>query len=193
MHRSLMILAVGGLAVVLLGVGGAAFWFERPTTLSVAVSTGDPDDLALMTAAAAQMKRSRQPVRLKILPFNDAAAAAGAIDEQKTDLAVVRTDLAMPTDGQTVIILHRDAAILVAPASGDVREINDLGGRKIGLVHSGPANNRLLETALAQYDIRLDPAQIEPLQPSEVGEAIRGKRVAAVMAVDVVSSSLMHG
>src|SRR5260370_612320 len=70
--------------------------------------------------------------------------------------------------------------------------MNDLAGHRVGIIRSGPANSRLLETALTQYDIRLDAVQIEPLQPGDVADAIRAKRVDAVMAVDVVSTPLMH-
>ena len=192
MRRPLMMLAVGGLASALLVIGGGTLWYERPTRLSVAVSSADPDDLALMVAALTQLKHSRRTIRLHIVQVENSVAAAAAVDADAADLAVVRTDLAMPNNGKTVIILHRDAAILVAPSSGNIHDIDDLAGRKVGIVNSGPANQRLLETALAQYDIRPEAVEVVSLQPPEVAEAIRGKRVDAVLAVDVVSSPLMH-
>ena len=192
MRRSLMILAVGGLAAVLLVIGAAALWYERPTTLSVAVSKQDADDIGLMNAAAAQLKRARKTIRLRILPAENSADAALQVETGKADLAVVRTDIAMPGNGQTVVILHRDAAILVAPAKGEVQSLSDLPGHKIGIVESGSGNTRLLETALAQSDLRIESVEIEPLTIDDVAEALRTKRVDAVMVVDVVSSLQLH-
>ena len=192
MRRPLIVLAVGGLAAVLLLVGGMALWYERPTVLTVAVSSADEQDHDLITAAATQLKHGREPVRLRLIPVENANAASAAIDDGKADLAVVRSDIAMPDKGQTVVILHRDAAILLAPGSGDINEIADLKGHRLGIVHNGAGNTRLLETALAQYDIAADALTVVPLQPEEVAEAIRSKRIDAVMAVDVVSGPLMR-
>ncbi len=177
---------------MLLLVGGMALWYERPTVLTVAVSSTDEQDHDLITVAATQLKHGREPVRLRLIPVENANAASAAIDDGKADLAVVRSDIAMPDKGQTVVILHRDAAILLAPGSGEIKEIADLKGHRLGIVHNGAGNTRLLETALAQYDIAADALTVVPLQPEEVAEAIRSKRIDAVMAVDVVSGPLMR-
>ncbi len=192
MRRPLIVLAVGGLSAVLLLIGGMAFWYERPTTLSVAVSRADAEDHELMLAAAAQLKRGREQIRLHLIAAESSAAASAAVDAGKADLAVVRTDIAMPNSGQTVVILHRDAAILLAPASGELHEVPDLAGHRIGVIRNGAGNDRLLETALAQYDVPAEAVTVVPLLPDEVAEAIRSKRVDAVMAVDVVSGPLMR-
>ena len=192
MRRSLMILGLGAVAAVLFAAGGAAFWYERPTTLSIAVSKADPDDMTLMLAAATQLKHGHKTVRLRVVPAESSSEAAALVDAGKADLAVVRSDLAMPETGQTVVILHRDAAIIVAPASGEIQSLSDLQGHRLGVVGSGPGNIKLLETALAQNDVRPEAVQVEPLQAAEVAEAIRTKRVDAVMAVDVVSSPKLN-
>ena len=187
-----IVLAAGGLAAVLLLTGGMAFWYERPTSLSVAVSSRDAEDRDLILAAAAQLKLGREPIRLHLVPAESAAAASAAIDAGQADLAVVRTDIGMPNSGQTVVILHRDAAILLAPASSEIHEIANLAGHKLGVLQSGSGNARLLETALAQYDVPPDSVTTVPLQPDDVAGAIQSKRVDAVMAIDVVSGPLMR-
>lgn len=192
MRRSWMILALGGLAIVLMGIGAAAFWYERPTVLTVAVSQADADDTALMNAVAAQLKRGRKSVRLRLVPAINSSDASSLVETGKAELAVVRTDIAMPANAQTVVILHRDAAILVAPASGDVKELSDLAGHRVGIIENGAGNKRLLETALAQNDMREDSVVVESLEVGDVADAIRSKRVDAVMMVDTVSSLALH-
>lgn len=190
--RPLIILAVGGLAAVLLLIGGAAFWYERPTALTLAVSTADTEDHGLMLAAAARLKGSREPIRLRIVPVENSTAASDAVESGRADLAVVRTDISMPNSGRTVIILHRNAAILMAPASGELHDLPDIAGHRIGIVRDGLGNHHLLEAALDQYDIRPEAVTVVPLRPDEVADAVRGRRVDAVMAVDVVSGPLMR-
>ncbi len=188
MHRSFTILAVGAVAAALLVVGAATFWYERPTRLTVAISKADADDFAVIGTAAKLLKFGRYAVRLQIHPVDGPAAASAEVDGGKADLAVIRTDVALPDDAQTVVILHRDAALLVAPGGGGIREIADLAGHTVGIVHRGQGNEAMLTTALAQYDVRPDDVKVVGLAPEEVPEAVKSKAVDAVLAVDVLSS-----
>lgn len=188
MHRSFTILAIGAVAAALLAVAAATFWYERPTRLTVAISRADTDDYALINAAAKLLKFGKNAARLQIQPADTAAAASAAVDAGKADLAVIRTDVTVPADAQTVVILHRDAALLVAPASGDVKEIPDLRGHTVGILRRGAGNDHFITTALAQSDIPLDSVKLTALAPEDVAEAIRTKAVDAVLAVDVISS-----
>ena len=189
MRRPLVILGLGLLSVALLMMAGATVWYERPAKLTIAISSSDTDDFALFGAAEKLMRFGRSGVRLSVKPVESAAAAAAAVDGGRADLAVIRTDVAIPSHAQTVIILHRDAALIAAPGGSDVDTIADLAGHTIGIVHLGPGNQELLETALAQYDIAPDAVKIVSLAPESVTEALKSKRVDAVMAVDVLSSS----
>ncbi len=188
MQRPFIILAVGVTAAALLLAAAAAFWYVRPAKLTVAISAADADDYALMGAASQLLKFGRNTVRLQIHEVAGAAAASAEVDQGKADLAVIRTDVATPNNAQTVVILHRDAALLVAPAAGGVHEMGDLVGRTVGIVHRGPGNEQLLATALAQYDIAGDAVKLVALTPGAVAEAVASKAVDAVLAVDVISS-----
>ncbi len=55
-----------------------------------------------------------------VKPVESAAAAAAAVDDGQADLAVIRTDVAIPSHAQTVIILHRDVALLAAPGGSAI-------------------------------------------------------------------------
>lgn len=188
MQRSITVLAVGLVAVALTAVGMATFWYERPTRLSVAIARSDAEDHALITTAAKLLKFGKNAVRLRIVAVDGPAAASAAVDAGKADLAVIRTDVALPDDAQTVVILHRDAALLAAPGGGAVHEIADLAGHAVGIVHRGAGNEAMLTTALAQYDIRPEDVTVVGLEPEGVAGALKDRKVDAVMAVDVLSS-----
>ena len=188
MQRSFTMLAVGVVVAALLAVGFATAWYERPTHLTVAIARTDADDTALVATAAKLLKFGKNAVRLRIQSVEGPAAAAAAVDAGKADLAVIRTDLALPDDAQTVVILHRDAALLSAPGGGEVKEVADLAGHKLGIVHRGPGIEAILATALAQYDIRPETVTLVGLAPEDVADAVRSKSVDAVLAVDVLSS-----
>ena len=192
MGRRIVVAAVGATAMALVAVAAGGFWYERPTRLVVAISSYDADDTALLEAAAQGLKSDKKKFRLHIDLVSDPAAAAKAVDDGNADLAVVRTDVGVPDDAPTVVILHRDAALLVAPAAGGIHTISDLPGHTVGVLHRGVGNEKLLETVLQQYDIASDAVKIVALSADEVEHAVESKTVDAVLAVDVVTSQRLR-
>lgn len=183
MRRSIVV--AGGsavLALVLLGLSAVAY-IQRPTVLRVAVSSADGPDFDLMAAAGRLMKHGHHSVHLKLVPTDGVAAAAAALDGHAADLAVVRADVAMPNSGETVVVLHKDAALLMGLPGGEIEKIGDLAGKRIGLVAERPGDRAMLDTALAQYDMAPGAVTISDLTPATMAEAIRAKTVDAIFAV----------
>jgi TRAP transporter TAXI family solute receptor len=177
------------LIVCLALVGGAAtalYLYNRPTELRVAVAQG-AQDYRLLTAAAQAFSHQHEPVRLKVVPVVDSAAAAAALEHGSADLAVARSD-ALPPSAQAIVVLHRNAAVLVAPGGSKIKRVADLRGKRIGVVQEivgGHGNVRLLGTILAQYDIPEQGFTTVTLQPGEVEAALRARKVDAVFLVAV--------
>jgi hypothetical protein len=105
------------LAALLLALGlGLVVWrvVWAPSVLRVAVGPVASEDARLIAAAGQYLAREHEPIRFKIVAVDGEAESAKAVDEGRADLAVVRTDVAMPEKAQTVAIMHRDAVVLTA-------------------------------------------------------------------------------
>ena len=156
--RRLIFGTIIGSLVAIAAVAAAIYYYERPSLLRIAVPR-DSDDQAIMAAAAHDFAEARDGIRLKLVAVESLAESSRALPEGHADLAVVRSDLAMPPNGQTVLIMRRDAAVLLAPAESSLRAIDDLRGHKVGILQAVPPgkmdNQLLLDTALAQYDVPL--------------------------------------
>ena len=189
MKRSVILAASLGIMATLLLAISATFYYERPTWLTVAVSAADADDFDLIGAAARLIKHGHHPVRLRLLSTDGIAAASAALDAGQADLAVVRTDVATPAKGETVVLLHKDAALLVAPAGSDIEKIADLTGKRIGMLSQRVGDRRLLDAALAQYDVGPETVEGVPLKVEEVVEALTAKTVDAVFVVGQTSGA----
>jgi TRAP transporter TAXI family solute receptor len=192
MRRSLLIgsISLGVLSVLLISISATMF-YERPTTLRVALASSDIDDYELVNAAARLLKRNHGAVRLKIVGTDNATSASAAIDAHTADLAVVRTDLAMPVDGDTVVLLHKDVGLLVAPGGSEIGKVADLAGKTVGIVAEHAGDRGVLDAALNQYDLAPDAVKTVPLPPEEVTRAVKAKTVDAVFAVGLVSTGLV--
>jgi len=189
--RRLIFGTVIGSLVAVAAVAAAIFYYERPNVLRIAVPR-DSDDQAIMAAAAHDFAEARDGIRLKLVAVESLAESSRALQEGHADLAVVRSDRAMPPNGQTVLIMRRDAALLFAPAESSLRAIDDLHGHKVGVLQAAPPgkvdNQLLLDTALAQYDVPSASVGRVSLTLAELSRAVENKEIDAVLAVGVPGS-----
>ena len=173
--------------------GGLIFyqWTSLPTTLKVAVGAVGSENTRLVVALSQYLARERATVRLRLVLTDGVEGSARALEEDKADLAVVRTDVAMPVKAQTATILHRDAALLMTTPLSGISQVSGLWGRNVGVVRDIPANRTLLDIVLAQYEIPKDSVAVVAIAAGEVEEALRSKRVDAVLAVGTVTGRTM--
>ncbi len=194
MRRLGLVAIAGGLAAI----GMATFsiyLYQRPTLLRVAVIR-DSEDQRLFAEAAKGFVRDKDTIRFRLVPVNDASATSAALEAGEADLAVVRSDIAMPPSGQSLLIMRRSAAVLLAPPGSPYTSVSDLSGKKVGVLRGaaqgvGGGNLRLLDTILAQYDIASNNVERISLSLTDVPAAIESKSVDAVMVVGVPSSGIV--
>jgi TRAP transporter TAXI family solute receptor len=184
-----------GLAAVLATLAGTLLvyqWVALPTTLRIAVGPIGSEDTRLVVAAAQYLARERSGTRLKLVLTDGVAASAEAIEKETADLAVVRTDVAMPEKGQTVAIMHRDAAILLTTARLGLGKVADLHGRNVGVLRRMPANETLLDTILSHYEVPVASVGHVMLNtPAEAAEALASGRVDAILVVGPITGRIV--
>jgi TRAP transporter TAXI family solute receptor len=182
-------LPIACIVVALLAFG--LRFLVQPTVLRVAVGPEGSADTKLIADLASVLAHDNvKNLKIGLVKTAGAAESAAELDAGRADLAVVRSDVAISATGLTVAILHRNAVILIAPRSSRVRSIVDLNKKDVGIVHSSPENERLLEQLLVEYGIGSQAITLVPLDPDEVAEAVRIKGVDAVMVVAPSSGRL---
>lgn len=187
--------SLGLAAALLLFALGLVVWrlATAPTVLRVAVGPSTSEDARLLNAASAYLAREHESLRLKLVPVDGEAQAAQALDNGKADLALVRTDVEMPTKAQSVAVMHRDAALLMTTISRGIDSIPTLRGKSVGVVRQLPANARLLGALLNYYDLPAESVRVVTLEgPGEVEAAFRSGRIDAVLVVGTVSGRTVN-
>jgi TRAP-type uncharacterized transport system substrate-binding protein len=221
-HTSLVILAVlllcGGLAAV------AYHFANQPTELKVAVGPPNSEDARVVQALAAQFARDRTGVRLSVdVLTGGPPEAAAAIDKDNADIAVVRRDAGMPKNGQVVAILRKNVVVFIVPSAEapakaakgkkpppkakPVEKLEQVVGRRLGVVGRSPRNIELLKVILRQHGIApdkivvlsseetakpnaKDKVSVVQFDPNNVGQAIRDSNVDVIMSVGPVGSPI---
>jgi TRAP-type uncharacterized transport system substrate-binding protein len=221
-HTSLVILAVlllcGGLATV------AYHFANKPTELKIAVGPPNSEDARVVQALAAQFARDRTDIRLSVdVLTGGTPEAAAAIDKDKADIAVVRRDAGMPKNGQVVAILRKNIVVFIVPSAEapakpvkgkkappkakPIEKIEQIVGRRLGVVGRSPRNIELLKVILRQYRIASDKivvlsseeigkpnakdkVSVVQFDPNNVSQAIRESNVDVIMSVGPVGSPI---
>jgi TRAP-type uncharacterized transport system substrate-binding protein len=115
----------------------------------------------------------------------DLQASAQALEAGKVDIALVRSDLPPPSNGATLVIVRRDIVAIVLPAESSIDNVPKLSGKTVA-IPTGPVqteNSRLLDLILGYYNVPVESVKRVFLPMADIGEAVRHKHVAAVLAV----------
>jgi TRAP-type uncharacterized transport system substrate-binding protein len=166
--------------------GLAAYYFLLPHA-ELRVTTGPPGSAAhrFIAAFVATTTAQHPRLRMELVEVPDLAASARTIEDHTANLALIRSDAAVPANGATIAILRRDVVALVTSAKSAVEKIPNLVDKTIG-IPEGPlqANNEhALDTILSYYDIPAKSVRRVSLPMSEIGHAIADRRIAAVLAI----------
>ena len=173
------------------------------------------EDSRLVQAIAQHFIRNRVSIRLVPVIKEGAAAAAHAIDTNEADFAIVRRDIAYPQGGQAIAELRANLVAIIVPAPGSraagptkavhnksaakakeskpIEKIEDLEGRRIGVVGQSPANADVLDVILSQYRISRDKVTVALLDPRDIDTSLRGNPVDAIVAIGPVAGSVIAG
>jgi TRAP-type uncharacterized transport system substrate-binding protein len=171
--------------LIVLAVGASLFgyrWYERPTTLTIAVGSYDGEASKIVSAIASRLAATAAPVRLSVVETDSALAAAAAFSSGKVDLAVVRGDVGDLSQAQAVVIVARGVALIVAPPGSPVSDIASLKRRTVGVV-GGEINQKLVGVLSKEYDLARANVVFKNLAPAEARRAIEAKEVSAILIV----------
>src|SRR3954465_12991393 len=223
-HTWLMLIA----AALLCGGAGTVVYLllNQPTELTIAVGPPNSEDTRVVQAIATQLSREQSNVRLQIKIVDGGPPdAAAAIDKGLADLAVVRRDSGMPKDGRAIAILRKNVVVFIVPSAAEapkrgkgkaaakakpaekIEKIEQMVGRRLGVVGRSPRNIELLKVILRQYRINADQIvmlssddlakpnaagkiSVVQLDPNNVSSAIRDSNADVIMSVGPVGSPI---
>jgi TRAP transporter TAXI family solute receptor len=193
--RKMMLITLAGTLALVGAVSSGYYFAMRPVTLRIAVGPQNSDDLKVVQTLTQSFAHSH--VRLRPVQTDGAAASAAALGEGKADLAIIRGDLDVPKNAQAVATLRKNVAVLWVPppvkgqkSGAKITKIQQLAGRRIGVVGRTPANVNLLKVILTQYGVDSSKLDIVQFPANEAADAIRNQKADAYLAAGPVNSKI---
>ncbi|MBR0975659.1 TAXI family TRAP transporter solute-binding subunit [Bradyrhizobium japonicum] len=198
-RRLLILLAAGFVAF-----GGAAaglFYILQPETLRMAVGPAGSEDHQVVQVMAEAFEEESRTVRLATLTTPGAAESLALMGTGKTDLAVGRSDLEMPADGQTLAVLRKNYVVIWSPSGragkdskkkpvAKIGEIADLAGHKVGIIGKTGANLALLRTILEGSGVPPDKVATAQFGTEEIEKLAQDTTLDAYLAVGPLDSKI---
>ncbi|MDP4003253.1 TAXI family TRAP transporter solute-binding subunit [Methylobacterium sp. NEAU K] len=177
-------MAGGVFLVAAAGFALAHIWSPHA---NLRITLGPPGSTAerFITAFASVSKVQHPRVNLDLVRVDDLAGSAKALEERRTDLAILRSDAAAPANAQTIVILRRDVVAFVLPPHSPVKSVANLAGKTVGIVAGRlqDTNARVLDTVLSFFNLPEKDVGRTFLPVDELAQSIRQKKLAAILAV----------
>ncbi|MGJ4931896.1 TAXI family TRAP transporter solute-binding subunit [Bradyrhizobium sp. HKCCYLS2038] len=198
-RRLLIVLALGFIAF---GAAAAALYYIlQPETLRIAVGPAGSDDHRVVQAMADAFGEESRTVRLSPITTGGAAESLALLATEKTDLAVGRGDLNMPPDAQTLAVLRKNYVVLWSTsgrgrsdpkrrANGNIKEIAQLAGHKVGIIGKTGANLAVLQTILEGSGVQPDKVATAQFGTDEIEKLARDPTLDAYLAVGPLDSKI---
>ena len=191
--RGLFIVIAAVLAIVAT-VGGITYYVNRPVTLRIAVGPPNSDDVKIVQSIAQIFTNDRKYIKLRPIVTDGTTASAASLGAGTTDLAIVRGDLDLPKDAQAIAIIRKNFAVLWAPAGGKkpIKKIEQLAGKRIGVIGRTQANVKLLNIILSQSGVKPESIQITQFSTYGFPEALKSEKekIDAFLAVGPLNSKI---
>ncbi|MDB5603263.1 MAG: TRAP-type uncharacterized transport system substrate-binding protein [Bradyrhizobium sp.] len=174
---------LAGVVCIVAGAGLISYrWYERPTTLTIAVGSLDGEAKQIATLIAGRLATTDSTVRLKVENTGSVLDAAKAFAAGNADLAVVRADVGDLQQARAVAITTHGVVMILAPPGSPISSIAKLRDHTGGVV-GGEINHGVVEALKKEYDLGRANVTFKDIAPLDARRAVQAKEVSALLLV----------
>ena len=187
-------------AIVMIGIVWAGFYFaEKAERLRLAAG---PLDGKFVQGLSDQIGKGHHLFYLRPVPTADPQATAEAMRNGRADLAVLPSPAVDAIDWPVVAILRQNVMALVVPPSATVKKgkktpkiekVEQLAGRRIGIVTGNEATADLLNLVLGHYGIALDKVTVSQIDPNNLADAVKNNQVDVLFVAGAATGKAISG
>lgn len=183
------------LAVVILAAAAVALAWQYSrdwATLRAAAPPLGPVGQQMLQDLARESAKESTWLSMRRIRVDDAVAAAAAIEKNESDIAIVRSDVAMPRNGRSIAIFQTLHAVLIVPPRSPIEDFRGLKDRTVAIAPGDQANEKLLDLILDHYGIPRDLVRRAHMKPGDVGAALQQRKIAAAFIVGSLGGAALQ-
>lgn len=164
--------------VILGALVWTAFYFTSEAD-HIRIAAG-PLDGKFVQALSDQLAKQHRNLHLQLVSTAGAKDTAEAMSKDHADFAILPSNLDDSLNWPVVAILRQNVMVLIVPApvaakkgkkSAKIEKIDQLSGRRVGIVTGSEATTGLLELVLSHYGVALAKVTVSEIDPKNVADA----------------------
>jgi len=189
--RNKMLVIFAAVLLVVGVVAPAIHFIESPPIMDLAAGPAGSDEARLAELLAKIVAREMWAIRIRLVSTAGPAESGDAMKKGQAELAIVRSDIGVPPNGQVVAVLRQSVMVLVVPATGaktkkkgaKIEKVTDLAGHRLGVVSAGDKTDEAVDVLMHQYGIAPDKISIVPIAADQVRSAVENNTVDAILLI----------
>ena len=191
--RHTWLVSILGTAVIVALVW-AAFYLAREAD-HIRVAAG-PLDGKFVQALSDQLAKQHRDLHLQLVATDGATDTAEAMSKNRADFAILPSNLDDSLNWPVVAILRQNVMALIVPApvaakkgkkAAKIEKIDQLSGRRVGIVTGSEATKGLLELVLSHYGVALAKVTVTEIDPKNVVDAVKSNQIDALFVAGVAT------
>lgn len=147
-RRQMLLFMILTVLLTAITVAGIRVLFKRSETLVVAVGDAGSAEARFAGKLAEVLKANGSRYRLNIQTNADNNRALAQFDRQQADLAILRTDVRVPSRARSIAILEHDLVLLLSPGSKKIASLSALKNKKIAVIGDGTKDDAFVRKIL---------------------------------------------
>jgi TRAP transporter TAXI family solute receptor len=182
-----VLLALAGLVL------GGVFLARMPRTYTLAVGPAGMETHRYAEALAKASVDAKDGVRYKVVTTSGAQESARLLEDNKVNLAIIRSDYELPANGQTLLVNTKRLVVVMAPQlrRGGIQKIADLKGKRVAVARLTDPNIPLVRRLLAVAELAENEVALLESELADIPELLATGRADAAIAVVVPGGSTM--
>jgi TRAP-type uncharacterized transport system substrate-binding protein len=152
-------------------------------TLRAAVPPLGPIGQRVLQDLAREGAKESKWLSMQRVAVSDMAAASAAIEKREVDVALVRSDVALPRNGRSIAVFQTMYAFLIVPPRSQIEDFKGLKDRVVAIVPGDAANEKLLDLVLDHYGVPRASVLRQSMTAEDVGPAMQQRKVSAAFVI----------
>ncbi|CAA7621370.1 TRAP-type uncharacterized transport system [Candidatus Terasakiella magnetica] len=164
----ILLLAFSTLALTLVAVSTAGYWYTRPTVVTIAVGPEGSAEHRFARNLAEILVQNRSSIQLAITAYENNSQALSHIARpgHDADLAILRTDeRRVPPSARALAVLEHEAVLVIGAKRSKLATLADLQGKRVVVVGRDGRNEAFLRRMLESYKVDMGRTSIRTVAP----------------------------
>ena len=179
-----------GILLLVAAAAALAYQYSRSwSTLRAAVPPLGSAGQRMLQDLAREGTKESTWLSMQRVPVSDMAAAAAAIEKREADVALVRTDIAMPRNGRSIAVFQTLYAFLIVPPRSPIEDFKGLKDRVVAIVPGEAVNEKLFDLVLDHYGLPRASVRRQFMKAEDVGPAMQQRKIAAAFVIGAVGGA----